>query len=608
MQTPIPLRPRLVFALFVAAACARPAPAAAQAKFGFDVHGYYRARGVMFGNLYDDEHPVLSGADLKLPLSHPERTTYLVQRGRFEPELTLGKSLAVKAQIDVFDNVVWGDNENLTATPLFAADPSSTQQDGTVVDSIRAKRLWAEWSFMFGQVKVGRQGSHWGMGILANDGNGFDNDFGDENFGSTYDRFMFLTKPIELARGLYGLAAGKTLKPKEYGLIVGVGFDKLVESSQTSYYTRFDDTSGFYQKDPATGEYFESARYSPIWLSDQGDDVTEMVYVLALKRDNMPVGRNDIMDLMVGAYAVNRFQEETDSNVWILDYYLNWRWRGIFVQSEGYWITGTTKAIGAGGATKDEQACKDELEAGGTADSETNHDDCKRADIKGFVARAGFENPTLTGLFEVGYASGDNDLRDEDFTGRALHADHGVGLILYRQVLAARTAQAFVGDADYKGLWSNGGVYNSWYVNPRFKVRPTSFLEFRLGFLTAWVDRVDGAIIPYLSEEERNTYVDDCDDPDEGEGSTLCDGKVAKDRNLGIEIDAGITLNWAEDHILLALEGGWLHASDRLGLTQGYVKEGIDPDDGRVTLEEDPGIASRLNNPWTLQLRFAVTY
>lgn len=587
-----------------------PSAAQAQAKFSFDVHGYYRARGVMFGNLFDDEHPVLSGAELKLPLEHPERTAYLVQRGRFEPEISLGKALMVKAQIDVFDNVVWGDNESLAATPLFAADPSSTQVDGTVVDSIRAKRLWAEWNFMFGQIRVGRQGSHWGMGILANDGGGFDVDFGDENFGSTYDRFMFVTKPIELARGLYGLASGKTLKPKEFGLIVGIGFDKLVESSQKSYYANFDDTQVYYPKDPVTGQYVEAARYSPIWLSDTGDDVTEMVYVLALKRDNMPVGKGgrDTMDLMVGGYAVNRSQKETDSNVWILDGYLNWKWRGIFAQAEGYWITGRTKAIGAGGVTKDLADCKEEIDEGGSASSEHNGDDCKTAAIGGFVARAGYESQAFTGLFEAGYASGDNDLRDPRFTGRALHADHGVGLILYRQILAAKTAQAFVGDPDYQGLWSNGGVYNSVYINPRFKFRPTSFLEFRLGFLTAWVDKVDGSIIPYLSSEERDLYVDSCDDPDEGPGTSYCDGKVAKDRNLGIEIDAGVYTTWAEDHILIALEGGWLHAGKRLGLTSGYVEEGVDPDDGRTTLEEDPGIAKRLNNPWTLQVRFAVVY
>ncbi len=592
-----------------------PRPASAQAKFTFDMHGYYRARGVMFGNLYDDEHPSLNGSNLTLPVDQPELTTYLVQRGRLEPEIRLGSSLVVKSQIDLLDNVVWGDNENITATPLFAADPSTTQADGTVVDSIKVKRLWAEWQFMFGSIRVGRQGSQWGAGILANDGNGFDEDFGDNNFGSTYDRVMFVTKPLELARGLYGLASGKSLKPKEFGLIVGVGFDKLVESSQVSYYTRFDDTKGFYQKDPTTGEYIESSRYSPIWLSDQGDDVSEMVYVLALKRDNMPVGKkgSDIMDLMVGTYAVNRWQKETDSKVWILDGYLNWKWRTFFVQTEGYWITGKTKAIGAAGSTRDDQDCSEELAEGGFADSETNHDDCKEANIKGFVFRGGYEDPLLTGLFEMGYASGDNDLRDEDFTGRALHGDHGVGLVLYRQVLAAKTAQAFVGDPDYKGLWSNGGVYNSFYINPRVKFRPTSFLELRLGVLTAWVDRVDGAIIPYLSEEERNTYVGACEDKESDDPyPNACDGQVSYDRNLGVELDFGIHMTWAEEHVLVGIEGGWLHAGKRLGLTAGYAEtdpnDGKDGDEDLTALDEDPGIASRLNNPWTLQGRFAVVF
>ncbi|HIG75770.1 MAG TPA: hypothetical protein EYQ24_14675, partial [Bacteroidetes bacterium] len=95
-----------------------------------------------------------------------------------------------------------------------------------------------------------------------------------------------------------------------------------------------------------------------------------------------------------------------------------------------------------------------------------------------------------------------------------------------------------------------GGVYNSTYVNPRFKFRPGDFYEFRLGFLLAWADEVDGAITPYLG--------------DEGLGTDITESKL-----LGAEVDVGIHMKWADEHILIALEAGYMRAGPRLGrLTQ----------------------------------------
>ena len=56
-----------------------------------------------------------------------------------------------------------------------------------------------------GLVKIGRQESHWGMGLLANHGNGFDDTFGENHAGATYDRVVFATKPL----AIIGAAAGK---------------------------------------------------------------------------------------------------------------------------------------------------------------------------------------------------------------------------------------------------------------------------------------------------------------------------------------------------------------------------------------------------------------
>ena len=55
-------------------------------------------------------------------------------------------------------------------------------------DSIRVKRVWAEYMTPVGQLRFGRMPSHWGLGILANSGDGQDDDY-----QSTVDRIMFVT-------------------------------------------------------------------------------------------------------------------------------------------------------------------------------------------------------------------------------------------------------------------------------------------------------------------------------------------------------------------------------------------------------------------------------
>jgi len=253
-------------------------------------------------------------------------------------------------------------------------------------------------------------------------------------------------------------------------MILAVGFDKLVESSAITFRQRLTDDDTLSDEN---AEGTSGIRQSPIWLSDQGDDVLEMIYVLMFKKEDWQVGK-ELMDLTVGTYWVNRWQKETDSNVWIADVYAKWGLKGVFFEGELYHIFGQTQAIAP------------------------DYDKVTTADITGAVGRLGYENPKLTALFEAGFASGDSTILDERFTGRPLHSDYNVGLILYEQVLAQRTIEKFVGDPDTAGLWSKGGVYNSTYINPRFKLRPAEHLELRFGFLMAWANAVDGAIIPYL--------------------------------------------------------------------------------------------------------------
>ena len=61
-----------------------------------------------------------------------------------------------------------------------------------------------EFDVILGKMRVGRMESHWGLGLLANHGNGFDDTFGENHTGATFDRIMFATKPIAVAQTIMG--------------------------------------------------------------------------------------------------------------------------------------------------------------------------------------------------------------------------------------------------------------------------------------------------------------------------------------------------------------------------------------------------------------------
>ncbi len=137
----------------------------------------------------------------------PEDTnTHLTMnmRLRLEPTLNVSEDIRIRSTLDVFDNLVLGStpeskpgfaNNPTLPLPLFAASQNVPQEGlNTFWDPIRLRRLWAEIMTPFGQLRVGRQPQNFGLGLLVNDGNGIDNDFGDNA-----DQILFATR----IKGIY---------------------------------------------------------------------------------------------------------------------------------------------------------------------------------------------------------------------------------------------------------------------------------------------------------------------------------------------------------------------------------------------------------------------
>jgi uncharacterized protein (TIGR04551 family) len=126
-------------------------------------------------------------------------------RFRLKPEIHLSDDIRVKAWIDLIDNVGLGTTGNGTNDSDFDLGRSA----------LRVRRAWGEARNRdIGEIRFGRMGADWGLGILDNGGdrNGLDSDF-----SSDVDRIMGMTN----LAGFYFMAAydwarqGVVLLPKD---------------------------------------------------------------------------------------------------------------------------------------------------------------------------------------------------------------------------------------------------------------------------------------------------------------------------------------------------------------------------------------------------------
>ncbi|RYZ08942.1 MAG: hypothetical protein EOO73_06525 [Myxococcales bacterium] len=160
-----------------------------------------------------------------------------------------------------------------------------------------------------------------------------------------------------------------------------------------------------------------------------------------------------------------------------------------------------------------------------------------------FSARAGFalersedfrRYAHVVGSLQWGVASGDSDPTDDELHRFVMNPNHGVGLILFSEVLRFKTARAearrmnedaSVLRARVGSLATQGGVAGATYLNPVVLLRPSPDLTLKLGAVVA---------------STTSSFVD----PSELEsgGRRNFDGGSAASRSLGTELDAGAEL------------------------------------------------------------------
>jgi|GEM_PF-5970148 len=138
----------------------------------------------------------------------------------------------------------------------------------------------------------------------------------------------------------------------------------------------------------------------------------------------------------------------------------------------------------------------------------------------------------LVASVEWGMASGDADPTDDELHRFVMNPNHGVGLLLFSEILRFKTsrAQALLeraggrpGRARVQGLASGGGVAGASYLNPVLLVRPTPDLALKVGAVVA----------------SATTAVVDPSAVAAQAGRRNFDGGGARARALGTELDLG---------------------------------------------------------------------
>ncbi len=208
----------------------------------FEFHGYFRTRAHLFHNfalgrrdppdqaLYpqpsDNQYTSIAGNMLANPVgptlcTSDESDSSVVigtlrgcqsktqaganLRFRLNPQLHVSDNLRINSQVDLLDNAVLGSTpEGYELRPAETGGYAVLPRNGYVPngyldntqappsagvngleDSVRVKRAWAEYTTPLGEVRFGRMPNHWGLGMLYNSGDGYDDDA-----QSTVDRLM----------------------------------------------------------------------------------------------------------------------------------------------------------------------------------------------------------------------------------------------------------------------------------------------------------------------------------------------------------------------------------------------------------------------------------
>jgi hypothetical protein len=418
---------------------------------------------------------------------------------RITPRLQIGKSLEVIGQIDVPRGFILGQD---TRDVGAAREPLNETQPLKVAP----RWLYVNWMTPIGLFRVGQQPSDWGMGILANDGD-HPTLFGDYRGGSIVERVLYATRPAG-RDSPFNVAVAGDLVFKDPNADL-TNDDVAWQGVLAAFYeNKHQDMVGVY------GVYRDQHRDA----AGVGTPFTERTRVGVVDsagkfNAKIPGGTGHVFGSYEVAYVFGktsyvRTLSETVNN-----------------QEESVSQLGAAARLGA-------------VTTSGQGDHRWGS----------FVAS-----------IEWGWASGDADPNDGTQRRFTFDPNHNVGLILFNEALAWKTARAATIAEDpalsarpMPGtdlLPSNGGIFGATYLYPTVVVRPMPQLDLKAGAVIAQTtaDFVDPVALGVQGRFQNY------------------DGGNPLGHGLGLELDAGFEYRLALDYnmtLQLGAEGGVFFPGD----------------------------------------------
>lgn len=426
---------------------------------------------------------------------------------RVTPRLLVRDTLELVAQVDVVTGLLFGQQAHDTSADLTPRDELNGYYN------VQPRWLYAQYKLPFGMVRIGQQPNHWGMGILANDGD-HPTLFGDYRYGAISERLLFATRPGGKDSDFVLAVAGDLVfRDNNARLTRG---QQALQGVVAAYWEKGWNKLGLF----STLRHQENDRISGSALFPYSDRLDAFAVDLH-GRVAAPVPGEDAF---------------------------------VFGEAEVATIFGSTNLLRTP-AQALEDAKTTIRSYGGAAAFGFVH----RAHERGFGAKAAKETSAAPGVafgdlvaqVEVGYASGDADPYDGVEKRFVFDPNHRVGLLLFDEVLRFQTARSATAAQDpllvnatrgapgADALPSNGGVYGAQYVTPTVVVRPRHWLDVKGGLVVA--QATSDVVDPYRVVVN-GTYAN-------GRGGS------PKARDLGVELDAGFEARVPLDYGLLAQLG-----------------------------------------------------
>jgi hypothetical protein len=448
-----------------------PLPEATKTGFSFALRGESQLRFRANSDL-DLEPPIGAAAGVGETLG---QNYYLYHWARLRPVFLHEDTLKIYGEIDLPRGLVAGD------TTQFV---SATRDDLADVDwyDVHPRQLYIQYKTPIGIIRLGQQASHWGMGVLANDGD-HSSLFGDYRRGTLTERLLFATRPMGEGTPLAVALAGDLI--------------------------------------------FEDARATLV----DGDRAFQGIAAV----------RWETPRFEIGIYGVVRHQERDQKSVDVLTPFTEELTVGIIdvatkfnapVPGASAFLYGELEAAFIAGSTTMVRNI-DLTAAGDTEDIVSFGGAANLGIVTVAKSDSGRRWGDLAVEVEFGYASGDADPYDGVTRRFTMDQNHNVGMVLFDHVLQWKTARSATIAQDpaivnrpapgLQFLASEGSVFGAQYLNPTVVVRPQHWMDLKGGMVIArtTADFVD----PFRAGAEGN-YAN-------------YEGGEERRRDLGLELDAG---------------------------------------------------------------------